>query len=481
MNKRVMVSDRYYLHMVIILCLMFGFRFLPPFGPVTEMGMNILGIFLGCIYAWTIGETIWPSILALLLMGFANGSSPGEIMSGAYGNQTLLMVVFSLLFCYGISESGVLAIIAKWILNRKFAIKGPWYLAFAFFLTSAIMSLLTTNTLPVTLLLWTIFYDICHQLNLKPYTPYPTIVMIGIVICGYSGAVIAPYNAFALICFGVLKNIDASLSVNMFAYVVTMTVINVVLIPVLTIFFKLVSPKVPYKSIQVSTEPTTFNVKQKVILMMIPLLCVFMMLPNFLSDGHVLKIFFGRLGTLGILAVLPVLMMMFTYKRERFLDINEGMKHGVTWQLYFLLGTALAISSAIVSEGTGISILLSQLVKPLLDGRSAFLTMAILVALSIIITNCINNIVTLTILTPIAFSYLQAANGNPIIIVALFVLCCLQGVVMPAGSVCGALLHGNTSWLKSQMVYRYAILGEIVVMIVVVLVGIPMASWLFGT
>ena len=39
-----------YLHIVIMNVLMFGVGFLPPFGQITALGMNVLGCFLGIIY-----------------------------------------------------------------------------------------------------------------------------------------------------------------------------------------------------------------------------------------------------------------------------------------------------------------------------------------------------------------------------------------------------------------------------------------------
>ena len=40
----------YYLHSTIGLLLIFGFGHLPPFGTVTPVGMQVLGIFAGMIY-----------------------------------------------------------------------------------------------------------------------------------------------------------------------------------------------------------------------------------------------------------------------------------------------------------------------------------------------------------------------------------------------------------------------------------------------
>lgn len=65
-------DGRYYRHTFIGLLLMFGFRFLPPLAPLTETGMQVVGIFLGVIYLWSTVETIWPSILGIIALGTTN-------------------------------------------------------------------------------------------------------------------------------------------------------------------------------------------------------------------------------------------------------------------------------------------------------------------------------------------------------------------------------------------------------------------------
>ena len=56
-------SNKKLIQAVIIIALMLGFRFIPPIGPLTPVGMEVLGIFFGCIFGWAFGEQIWPSFL----------------------------------------------------------------------------------------------------------------------------------------------------------------------------------------------------------------------------------------------------------------------------------------------------------------------------------------------------------------------------------------------------------------------------------
>ena len=60
----------YYSHSLIVILLIFGFRYLPTIAPLTDYGMQIIGIFLGCLYGWTMVSVIWPSFLGLLALGF---------------------------------------------------------------------------------------------------------------------------------------------------------------------------------------------------------------------------------------------------------------------------------------------------------------------------------------------------------------------------------------------------------------------------
>ena len=56
----------FYGHIVITLLLMFGFGQLPAVGTITPLGMKLLGIFLGLIYAWSATSLLWPSLLGIV-------------------------------------------------------------------------------------------------------------------------------------------------------------------------------------------------------------------------------------------------------------------------------------------------------------------------------------------------------------------------------------------------------------------------------
>ena len=176
-----------------------------------------------------------------------------------------------------------------------------------------------------------------------------------------------------------------------------------------------------------------------------------------------------------------MVLMYLTYAANGYhlMDFAEGMVKGVPWGLYFLLLAALTIAGLITSPATGISTLLIDMVNPLLAGKSAAVFMAIMVIAACVITNCINNVVTVSLLMPISLGFLAVNGGSPLMMASLLIIMCLQGVVMPAGSVLGALLHGNTEWLSAGGIYKYSIMAEIVLAAVICIVGIPLGNILF--
>lgn len=58
----------YIIKVAVVLFLMFGFGSLPPIPPLEKIGMEVIGIFLGMLFAWMGIGYVWPSILALIFL-----------------------------------------------------------------------------------------------------------------------------------------------------------------------------------------------------------------------------------------------------------------------------------------------------------------------------------------------------------------------------------------------------------------------------
>ena len=71
MAEKEKVHWTYWLHLAIGAFFMFGFPMFDPIEPLTEIGMTIVGVFVGMVYLWSALDSIWPSLLGLLLVAIA--------------------------------------------------------------------------------------------------------------------------------------------------------------------------------------------------------------------------------------------------------------------------------------------------------------------------------------------------------------------------------------------------------------------------
>jgi len=473
-----------YINAAIIISIMVFFRFIPPIDPITPLGMTVLGIFLGCIYAWIIGEIAWPSLLALILLGFTEGQTVTGVFSIAYGNSTLHMVLFCMLLCYGIEKTQLIDVITRFILSLNFVQKGPWQLCLAFWIAGAVASAITVAPIAVILLCYPIFYDVAQKLNLEKRSPFVVVTLIGISMFSFLGGNSMPYSSLAQVCFGVFYSAMPGQSVPFGAYILSFFSIIVIALVLMLLFCKVVlRVKTPDVEIQgaISTERISLNQKQKIMIVYLILMAVMMILPTFLPDTMALKGILNNLGTTGIFVVIGLLMSLtITNNGEKMMDYVDGMKYGMSWSLYFLLATALTVSKLLTSDATGINAVLVQILTPLIAGRSEFVFFAILIVLTIIMASCFNNLVCVTLLTPIICTFAEINGANPTVMITLLCITFYQAFIMPGGSSMGAFMHGQTEWLSSPKIYKYGALMELGFALILIFIGIPITKFFYS-
>ena len=144
-----------------------------------------------------------------------------------------------------------------------------------------------------------------------------------------------------------------------------------------------------------------------------------------------------------------------------------------------MLSAALTVSGGITAEGTGVTDMLRLVFGPALADKSAMLFLVILVVIGVTMTNIMNNIVTYTLLIPLSMTFAGAYGVPAEILVGIFAISLLQGVVLPSGSVMGAMLHGSTEWVTPGLLYKYTIIAEVVFAAVLIIVGVPVGMLLF--
>ena len=153
------------------------------------------------------------------------------------------------------------------------------------------------------------------------------------------------------------------------------------------------------------------------------------------------------------------------------LDIAEGIKY-IPWPLVLLVSSALAISGFITADGMGIVPTIVTALNPLMEGKSALAITLLFVAIGLIMTNFINDVVTCMVLYPIGAQFILDAGGSIMLFAILFAQVTIQGCLMPSGSIVGAMFHGNAGWMKPKDIFFYVAIMEIVLLVVLLLAAL---------
>lgn len=126
---------------------------IPPVEPLTNTGIQVLGIILGLIYGLITMEPAIPSIAALILLGTTGYTNVmGAFMSG--GGHYAVVMVLGLMMIGGIMNySGLARALAERIINSKLANGRPWVLTFLILLAAMIPSMFLT-AIPVLIIVW---------------------------------------------------------------------------------------------------------------------------------------------------------------------------------------------------------------------------------------------------------------------------------------------------------------------------------------
>ena len=90
---------KYYINSAICLIIMFGFGYLPPIAPITVLGMQILGIFLGMVYGWIFVGIAWPSLAGLIALMQTGYMTAGEVIKSSFGEANVVLMFFIFIFC----------------------------------------------------------------------------------------------------------------------------------------------------------------------------------------------------------------------------------------------------------------------------------------------------------------------------------------------------------------------------------------------
>ena len=471
---------KYYIHAVIVVCFMFLFRFIPPIAPITELGMQILGIFLGCLWGWiATGNLIWPSILGWIALGLTTEyTTVAGALTSVFSNSTIILIIGLLLFAGIISSCGLTVNISHAIINLKICKGRPWVLSFMILMASFWSSALVSG-IAGSFICFEFVYSIAKQVGYKQRDPWPAMMIAGILFAACIGGALMPYKQGVVASFGFLSSVDASLVYNYGEYFIFGLVFSIISMALYLAGCKFVI-RPDMKLFQTSNyelnEIKKLTDKQKFTGILLVILVVILLIPSFLPKEWAVSKIFNGIGTNGLVFFVVGLGLFVKDKNgENYFQVKE-IAPSVSWDLIIMVGTALTIGPALSSEGTGVRELFIDILTPLSSGSyGAYVFTLILVVGVLIGTNFINNAVMGAIFIPVVGAIYMDVGVNPIAVVALISFASNVAILLPSASPLGAILNGNKEWISQKQIVVQSILC-IIVTAITIAVCIPVAD-----
>lgn len=473
---------KYYLHSLVVVFFMFGFGHIPPIEPMTAFGMQVLGIFLGLLYAWTTVDLIWPSLLGLVALGLTGHITIKAAFMEGFGDDIALLMIFLFVFAQYLDDAGLCKVIANWFISRKFAIGRPWVLSFMILMASYVIGAVI-GIFASMVLMWAIFYEICETVGYKKGEKYPILMVVGIVYVGMLGTVIFPYRPIAAI---ILRTINeyTGLTVNFLAF----TGVNVFVSLLCAVGYVLLCKYVFKPDMHLLKGNADFfghlrgkkmNFDEKLAGLFLIVFMLAMFLPSFLPATWGIVKFLKQFTMTGVLATTVMILAFLQFNGKRVLNFGAVASKGLSWETFVLMAGTMPIASALGSKESGVMDFITVVITPLLSSVSPLMVTILIIVLASLLTQIAHNLVLAVVLSPILCNFALQFGFDPIPVAILMAFVLNIALATPGASGMAAMLYCNKEWAPTKDAYKYTIICIGLTLLLVVGIGVPLVEWMY--
>ena len=482
-------SAKSYLHTAIgILIMLIGFV-IAPFGPVTEVGVKCLFIFLGMVYLWSTVNPLWPSMLGLVLLGLSGYAGEGAagfkaVMASSIGNDTVILLMLTMVLFGALDVLGVTKHIAKWCLTRKIINGRPYLFLTAVYVTSYVMSVIVSPPTAV-LIIWPVAL---HMMNAFGVTKEDRIwhhYFVGLFAIMCIGQPVLPFKGAQLL---ILNNIQklAGTEVNWGTYMLYNIIIATIMTTGYLLALKFIIKPDVSKLQNVTAEQVAaalplpeMDRAQKMLLISLPLFIVLMLAPSFLGKYIPFLQFFNVIGSTGLAMVFLVFFMIVKHEGKPVINYNFISSKAFNWGTIFMVAAAVYGANTLSAESTGVKLLIVDLLNPILGGCSEMVFVTLMLACALVLTSFANNAGIGLILLPVAAAFTEQM-GIPFLPVGIGVgMMVFCSMLTPAACPHAAMAFGRKDLYDGKAMVKIGLPFCIAYLAVYVLIGYPMAKFFF--
>lgn len=460
------------------------FPLLDPIGPITEIGMHVLAIFVGMVYLWSTVNSIWPSLLGLFLLAMSGFDTIKNVALGAFGNEVVVLVMISMVLFAAVEYAGCTQYLARWFLTRKVINGKPYTFLSVFFLASFFLAGLT-SPLASLLILWPIAVEFLHEFKVDKKHPAYAFTIFGVYLSATFAQPMFPFKGAALAITGTFQKISG-FQVNYVSYVSYNILMSLAMLVVLMLVAKFVFriDLSNFKNVnieQFKKNPLPpMNTQQKLFLGSIVAYIILLMAPSVLPKAWAFTAILNKMGTLGVTFICVIVLMVIQIAGKPALPYKEVAAKSLSWDIYFLVAAAMYGADAVSNDKTGIKTWLIEILQPLLGDKPELVFVGLLLLFVLITTNFANNAGMAIILLPILLAFADQYPGLNVVAAAMTItMTAFFAILTPAASPYAGMMHARKDLIEFKHILKFGFPICIAGWVIYTFVGYQIAKLLF--
>lgn len=469
-----------WLKVVIMLLLMFGIGYLPPFGEITPMGMKVLGAFVGTLFGWLTLDFILSSLVGLVTLGMSGyeGGIAGTMAAG-FSDSTVIIMVFSFILVAGLNKVDLTGALASWTLSRKLIQGKPYVILGVVFLASYIVG--AVNAFASMLLFWNVLFKVANKVGWQKKSSIMAYLLTGVVFFAGNGQYIFPWKGGSIMFASPMTGLG--ITVPQAEWYITVVISQMAFLAVyilMAVVLRLDFSAFKNKELFVEMHGYKWSTKQKWGLGLFAFVIVFLTVPEFLPANDFINAW-KSFGIIGATVIVLLAGYVITVDGDRlFPSLSELCKDGMMWDVWIMIVATMPLSAAMRSADTGIITTIVGAAMGLI-GDIHWILFTIVCAIVLgLMTQITHNIVIALVMFPPFLQICMNMNGEPVLWWFVNFWAIMAAYTTPAASGYAAVLHGNSEWLTSKQAYGFGFSTLVVSWLGCFLILIPVWLLLFS-
>lgn len=450
-------TDHLLLHILIMTAIIITFRVMPPIASITEVGMNLLGLFIAMLYGWSFADMLWVSMVGIVYLPFTGAITLPDFLAMSFGSDTLVFILFIFFFAGVLNDVGLVDYIANKMISFKFLNGRPWAFT-TFFLLGAFLAAAFVNAFVAIIVFWDIVFVIAERFGFEKKEKYPTLLILGVTIASCVGGAVMPFHMVPVVVMNTYSQLTGTpmdiARYILFALPMAMLIMLLYVLACRFIFRPELKSLVNISIDFADPDKATLNAKQKIAIGFLAAFIFMIVAPSILPDDFFVTQFINTLGLSGTIFVMLILMCWIKYDGEPLANFKKLSKY-VNYDIWVMMAFVIPFASLFTSDSTGVKESIIAAMQPVLAGKSGMVFIVIIVTVAALLTNFANNVVIGAIFTTLVVTIGGNVGMNIVPVVSMLMLASCLSFATPAACPNMAMTFALKDWVRPSQIYKY--------------------------